>query len=828
MLTGLRDQELRFTVHDSPDYYQLKVSVFNDDKKTELIGETWVALDQIIVPGGGQNDVWHNLNCKGKYAGEIRIELTYYDTRPREEKAEERRQSAPITGSMGQGNSSVNGPRQPKAVKRRPLPADPTGTSCTSPLPYTPPPINQHVSSPQQRYVESPDDYDFDSTSPTDRRHQRLQDGQSRGSPLGNNNRQPYDGSMSMAPAPNYLTSNQFDNYDPASQGDYRQDPALTHSQSPQNQAPYDQPSDYDTDYIDDWQSRPLTQPLQTSQGFMHSNSSPAMIDAQPRQDAPIPQHYQTPSLSQSNSYEESPTYQQSREDGYDAWQNTDGVAEPEQEAPPPPPVHRNSGSRSLPQSPGNIRPEPHAPIPATAPLNIRNGRGNSMTGSPLSQVQSNSSYMGYPTSTSPSVSHSYSNPAPSVSSRTSYNQLGSNRSHSPVRDFDQSVPPSLVPGYEPSIAEDESERIVHEKRMSAMQLYPDQPVPQYQQIAAPVAQPRPQPLPQYQQILAPEAQSGPQPLPQYQQAAAPTLQSRPQPFPRNIENIKQRRPHRASAPIVRPQPVSPDPQTPVRKSVSPQPGSAPTERRQSGIPFSPDSYDAFNPAISAASSVNEPGAKYNTPEQAVEASRQRERDAKLGDGPIIGNDGRIIDPSDHLPTDTWAPEPEQKAPRRGPEITVRFRHSPLGAQPMPAAGRRPLVETRPHAVSTPIYAHSPDNASPTSANRARLQKKSRAVMAQPSSSPIVPTLNTAPRNPLPRSSTLDYPLREHENYGGNGSPVYARTSPANIPPPIPGKVPIGSGQEDWGMSALSEEMKRIDIGVGGGQGRVRRMRFGA
>ncbi|KAK7722423.1 hypothetical protein SLS64_000960 [Diaporthe eres] len=80
------DQEIRFTVHDSPDYYQLKISVFNDDKKTDLIGETWVDLRDIVVPGGGQNDLWHNLTCKGKYAGEIRIELTYYDTRPKPEK----------------------------------------------------------------------------------------------------------------------------------------------------------------------------------------------------------------------------------------------------------------------------------------------------------------------------------------------------------------------------------------------------------------------------------------------------------------------------------------------------------------------------------------------------------------------------------------------------------------------------------------------------------------------------------------------------------------------------------------------------------------------
>ena len=39
-------------MHDSADYHQLKVSVFNDDKKTDLIGETWVNLDTVVVPGG--------------------------------------------------------------------------------------------------------------------------------------------------------------------------------------------------------------------------------------------------------------------------------------------------------------------------------------------------------------------------------------------------------------------------------------------------------------------------------------------------------------------------------------------------------------------------------------------------------------------------------------------------------------------------------------------------------------------------------------------------------------------------------------------------------
>ncbi|KAG4033755.1 hypothetical protein MFRU_004g02580 [Monilinia fructicola] len=146
------DQELRFTVHDSPDYYQLKVSVFNDDKRTDLIGETWVNLQDVIVAGGGQSDVWHNLNFKGKYAGEIRVEITYYDKRPKPERLErkEPKPSPPtITPSTsaqsitdfgsgsGSGREGVSGPRQlgvKPVVKRRPLPSDPiTGAPAQSP-----------------------------------------------------------------------------------------------------------------------------------------------------------------------------------------------------------------------------------------------------------------------------------------------------------------------------------------------------------------------------------------------------------------------------------------------------------------------------------------------------------------------------------------------------------------------------------------------------------------------------------------------------------------------------------------------------------------------
>ncbi|MCH1933103.1 hypothetical protein L9G16_23450, partial [Shewanella sp. A25] len=68
-----------------------KVSIFNDDKKTDLIGETWVDLKNDVIPGGGQSDQWHPLQYKGKYAGEVRIEMTYYDTRTEDEAVVERR-----------------------------------------------------------------------------------------------------------------------------------------------------------------------------------------------------------------------------------------------------------------------------------------------------------------------------------------------------------------------------------------------------------------------------------------------------------------------------------------------------------------------------------------------------------------------------------------------------------------------------------------------------------------------------------------------------------------------------------------------------------------
>ena len=166
ILTSCRDQELRFKVHDSPDYYQLKVSVFSDDKKTELIGETWIDLRDIIISGGGQSDKWHTLNCRGKYAGECRIEITFYDSRPKPDKPALPPTALPATstaapgapGSMrgrpggDVGASGTMGPRAPNPPKRRPLPSDPV----TGQQPPQPRPVPAQASAPALAQAPAP------------------------------------------------------------------------------------------------------------------------------------------------------------------------------------------------------------------------------------------------------------------------------------------------------------------------------------------------------------------------------------------------------------------------------------------------------------------------------------------------------------------------------------------------------------------------------------------------------------------------------------------------------------------------------------------------
>ncbi|KAL8927045.1 MAG: hypothetical protein Q9208_002591 [Pyrenodesmia sp. 3 TL-2023] len=837
------DQELRFTVHESPDYYQLKVSVFNDDKRTELIGETRIALEDILVPGGGQNDTWHTLHCKGRFAGEIRIELTYYDTRPKEEQVSERQLEPAVNDAMSgrqdSGRDSVGGPKGPKPFKRRPLPANPTDVprpsmpehAHSSPLPQpTPQILHQPAPSYPDHYGRR--DHILESTPPPGSRHHHTQHHSSMGSPMGHDQRQQWTHRHGST-AQDFERHPEEDQYahSNASNTSARDMYSGNHDQYAPLQAQHEQSrGNGDDDQYEDAQrpgshhSRPLhlpsyendhayvEQPAYESYNNAYSRSPPAMPHGYSMPDVRNPGHMAVldhqshrQSLHDSRGYNErSPMPQQSPHGTFDHYL-PDNSPDDVNDVPPPPPVHRtNSGVSPSPLNNGRSHSDSCAPVPGTAPLNIRKERG-SFSNSPLSQVHTNASYAEHAPSPSPSHGQHYASSTAVVASRhanvpPAAREHYHRRSVSPIRNG-QVMPLSLVPGQAPDTMSMVPQNVAYESRSRRDEMKSYDAAPQCQPAPAPIDQSRPY------------------------HAATMNSQSPSQ----AIERVPDRRQHRASAPSVQPRAMNSDPCGPIRKSVSPAPEPGPKERRGSGIPFGPDSYDAFNPFVSGSAGPS-PGARYETPEQAKEATIQHEREKRLGDGPIIGSDGREIDPSDHLPTETWAPEPETKAPRKTAQVNLRFRNSPQGAQPMPRASPRvPHDSTaRPASISTPTYNmdanNMPENISPVSAARARLQKKTRISPAHPNSSPIVPTLNTAPQHPIPRSSTSDYPLREHENYGYGSSPTYSRHSPGGIPPPIPGKVPIAMGQEDWRRDPLSEELSRIDIGVGGG--RMRRSRY--
>jgi hypothetical protein len=146
-----RDQELRFIVHDSPDYYTLKISIFDEGKRTELIGEAWLDLQNVIVPGGGELNLWQDLKCKGKYAGDVRFELTYYDSRPKAEKLVSSKKTPSRVAEDSQGSIGSSG------VRRRPLPTNPSSsTSTESPRLHASGPRQLGAPPPQPRPTEPP------------------------------------------------------------------------------------------------------------------------------------------------------------------------------------------------------------------------------------------------------------------------------------------------------------------------------------------------------------------------------------------------------------------------------------------------------------------------------------------------------------------------------------------------------------------------------------------------------------------------------------------------------------------------------------------------
>ncbi|KAJ5623475.1 hypothetical protein N7490_012080 [Penicillium lividum] len=774
------DHELRFTVHQSPDYYKLKVSVFNDDKKTDLIGETWIDLNNLIIPGGSQDDHWHPLQSRGKYSGEVRIEMTYYDTRQQDEAVIEKRKEAAdrVQGkptavtSTSTSSSGLSGPRQPNALKRRPLPTDPTGAAPrprvqeqpqsapslhhpmpsrtireqvqnmpTAPVPepaqpypqrhHSEPTYEPHYNSPQPRTYDAPDTYQREWEAPASA--QVLPPaGMMRHNPThepiyaSHENPEPVYDSRPQQPR----SHSDFDHYPPREYRSASQEPAFDTEM--RGRALYE-PARQEEDIYSPLSPQYIAPPLSFGPVSTFTPRQSAYADE------PAPLSYSRPNSSSGPA--DDPRYQphdiralqpMRREVYHPEYATMQPRVEDEDEdgPPPPPPVHRSRMAQ-------HAQPVQHVqPMQPAAP--------------PVRELAS--SYQPY------IPGHSKTTP---------------------------SVPTSLVAGYEPEEFPNYDDR--SGRRKSA--LFDDEMM-----ISHP-------PGPGALVPVSKSTQASPSP---YESPIYP-LRTSPQPIDERPTSSRG---------------GSTDMRMVTRKSVSPRPSISSDRERPSSTPFSPDSYNSINPNAARSATNRDPTPAYDSPAQARDAVLRAEmepiRDLSQ---PIIGDDGREIDPSDHLPTDTWAPEPERK--NRKPEVIIRFKHSPRD-RPTSRGNDTTSRSTGPPGVGfrTETTSYSSD------------RKRYAPSHSQPSSEPVgTPQRgydNYGGGYTQPRGYSTPTSTERPRSSRGSVSPSPGSRSPLydySPGPPIPTKVPIAQGSPSYpvaasntssgnpGMDALSRELKTIEIG---------------
>lgn len=748
-----RDYELRFTVHESPDYFKLKVSLFNDDKRTDLIGETWVDLHNLIIPGGSQNDHWHPLQCRGKYAGEIRVEMTYYDTREQDEAVIERRKEAAerMQGKTNtqSNNPGLSGPRQFEKFKLRPLPTDPSGAAPPRP------PAPEHVqSAPPLRHPQP--------SRPAMRDHAQMMPPSTGPDTLHHPPRHSepsYDAPSYTGPAP-----------------------------SMHPRGAYDGPDDYPREW-----SAPAPGPTLPPAGMMRRNTHEPPYPTNDTLDRPYDSRQPQPHSQADYDYQPSRGYRAASEPPFE--HGMDRRAQYDADPQPHDAYSIISPQYNVnPMTFGQVStfsPRSSSYVNEPAPLNY--GRPGSSSG-PAEDTRYQSHVKALPPSTRDESYHpEYATMQPRVEddeedrppppppvhrSRMAQQPSPTSQSASsytpyiPTHSSNPSMPASLVAGYEPGGRHDQS--AYEDRGLRRRSTHFDD-----------------------EMMLA--HAPAPAPLP-YESPVYPLRTSQPIEEPSGPASSQD-----VSA--------NPDTRAVVRKSVSPRPPSS-DGRGGSSNPFSPDSYDALNPHASRSPINRDPSPTYENPSQANQAS-MRPESVRDPDQPIIGDDGREIDPSDHLPTDTWAPEPERK--NRKPEVIIRFKHSPRptsrGNDTAPARSTPPRVGFR----------TTPDTYSPTKRYPPTQMDSVDRTPARADRGQEVYGSYTHGRG-YSTPTSADRPRSSHQ---GSVSPTPGSRSPLydySPGPPIPSKVPVSrapaypvspshpnNGRP--GMDALSRELSTIDIG---------------
>lgn len=768
------DQEIRFTVYESPDYYKLKCSVFNDDKKTDLIGESWVDLKEVVIPGGGQNDLWHQLQFKGKYAGEIRMELTYYDTRPKDETVlGKRREKTRNNSQSTTAGSEIGGQKQlgPREIRRRPLPPSPAGVP-PSQNPLREPPLANQL--PPQMYEEAVvprrqppvpqvEDNEPFYSSPQYSQVQHYPQPQRQPHDYGYDDFEPYD---EPTPAHEYTQGNGSGYLPFGSQSSHSR-----HTPKPPGQ-PWE-----------DEQRALSSQPSPSPQRWSSPSSIPPNVQpTDPRTTANFNRYSTSPI--KNIPFRDSPLRQSISH--HEVADQPEYAMNPEELRPPPPPAHRqSSASNSLITNASANTSDRAFP---TSSLEAR---------SPLQAIER--SYDSY--RSSPPTQNNHGARLNPLQSRT--NQFsGDHFCHSTVTyttNEDRSVaPPARSGSYDALDRHEDFQDSRDDFRRHSNEPYNIQG--------------------QHEQNM-------------------------PRPPPRS-STFDDRHLYTSSPPVFRPRAVSPNaPRHEIpRRSISPNPSTSGRDSLN-GVPFGPDAYEAINPVRGSPASTQP-----QSPAEAMEERRQKEVERLRDLGPIIGNDGREIDPTDHLPSDTWAPEPERK--NRKPEVVIRFKTKDESRRPPASspASARPVSYAGYASSPTSIHAESPS--ARNGRNRLQKQAPNRPLPVQSyqhaNSSPAVPQQLT-PTRPLPTqpfqhpNSSPSVPMAQRQQtymtpprkdpfrpalseYSVNSDDVYSsppRQSPYdNITlPPVPAKIPLHMQDQyrdhsrTGSYDSLSAELSSIDIG---------------
>lgn len=721
--------------------------------------------------------MWQGLSCKGKYAGEIRIELTYYDTRPKPERSEEGTEMRQSVGSTGR-------------VKRRPLPSNPNNTHITPdtiPEPALPGRAKhgpRDFMTPPRALSLPPDSMGF--------HHSQMHS-------LYGHQPPPHMENQSEN-APHILQQ--------ISPSQYHPDYTVSHSGPQQYDDSYQQP-----DFLPQLPPSERQQ-VAAQQRFEHSRSmQPPMSQPRPHSHVGIPHSHSAPIVPMQ--HDESQTYdsgcqlhtdypepipdvdyQQShirdrRHDVPPAWQEEYGdpyapvstSGGEYEEAPPPPPAHSNSApagphftsspTAHFGKTPPSAR---HRSIPNVSPMQeLERGYGQPHYIPPWGHQQRGGPLDGYDSAPERSP-YGQPPPGPSSGQVSPYARISPAARALPQR---HSFADSYGNGSPRS-------RPLHQEISRARSPNPDisqrDDQPQYQhdhriRDASTLIKPR---------------------------AVSPQSAPRPQSNSRPRSSYSIQHPVRAHESFDN-SPFSTSPRDPrlvhvagntpiTRKSISPIPSPS-AESPISSVPFSPDSFDIHNPNARPSPLATSP----HTPYQIQPDSEIREHQK----GPIVNWHGEEVDPSDHLPVDSWAPEPEKKTPSKTYGLGRDRDFGPRAAQPggVPtSSGGRISKDT---VVNVRMKNSSTAQPEPsTSTGRNRLVKKNGGPGRSPMIEPLTEHQNY---NPVPNPYAQSQDFSRYERFG------HASSRSGGPPPDIPPKLPLVGSQED----ALAREISSIDIGTG-------------